>query len=108
LPRSTTAEDQLTFSELFAYGRTVQFSDLPELLWADTGIRMGRVDQYQAFGKLRNGVVHFALPARDHWRDDTIRFLFEVMEPLTQQFWNESIATHSGLWDEVMLDGHLV
>lgn len=107
LPRSTAAEDQLTFSELFSYGRTVQFSELPELLWAATGIRMDRVEQYQAFGRLRNGVVHFALPSRAQWHDDTLRFLFEVMEPLTQRFWNESIATHSGLWDEVTLDGHL-
>jgi hypothetical protein len=107
LPRSTTASDQLTIAELFEHGRTVQFNELPELLWATTGIRMQRVEQFLSFGRLRNGCIHFALPATKDWHGQTIRFLFEVMEPLVQQFWQESIVTHSIAWDDVILDGFL-
>ena len=40
LPKSTNAEDQLTVGELFEYGRTIQYQELPELLWATTGVRI--------------------------------------------------------------------
>jgi hypothetical protein len=50
LPKSTNAPGQLTVTELFEHGRTIQYSELPETLWATTGIRMARVDQYQRFG----------------------------------------------------------
>jgi hypothetical protein len=107
LPRSTTTSTTLTVAELFEHGRTVQFNDLPELLWATTGIRMDRVDQFQRFGRLRNAVVHFGLPEKVDWSSQTLKFLFEVKEPVVFQFWQESIASHGAEWDEVMLDGHL-
>lgn len=107
LPKSANAEDQLTVHELFEYGRTIQFNELPEALWAATGIRMGRVEQYQQFGKLRNAIIHFAVPANDY-HGETFKFLFEVMEPLVQQFWNESIMSYASEWDEVTVsDGYL-
>jgi hypothetical protein len=99
LPKSTNAQDQLTISELFEYGRTVQYNELPEVLWAATGIRMSNVKQYQDFGKLRNSIIHFAVPDVDY-HDEALKFLFEVMEPLTQSFWGLSIVPYAGIWDE--------
>lgn len=109
LPASKHAAGELTITELFEHGRTVQFSDLPELLWATTGYRMSaaHLKQYVEFGKLRNGVIHFALPPHGDWRSQTLKFLFEVMEPLVQHFWKESIVHATAEWDEVALDGHL-
>ena len=107
LPKSTTASGELTMTELFDYGRTVMFSELPELLWATTGIRMGRVEQDQKFGRMRNGTIHFALPVSGDWHGETLRFLFEVIEPLTHLFWHRSIALEALKWDEVALDGFL-
>ena len=60
LPKSAKAEDTLTVVELFEYGRTIQYNELPEALWASTGIRLSGVQQYQEFGRLRNATVHFA------------------------------------------------
>jgi hypothetical protein len=107
LPKSSKAEDQLTVTELFVYGRTIQFQDLPEHLWATTGIRMGRVEHYQQFGKLRNTITHFAVPDLD-FAGETLKFLFQVMEPLVRRFWDKSILPYAGEWDEVTVsDGYL-
>src|SRR4051812_9090067 len=100
LPKSAHAEDQLTIQELYEYGRTIQYHELPEVLWATTGIRIQRVDQFQRFGKLRNASVHFAVPEAENWHTMTVRFLFEIMEPLVNQFWQESMIPHAAIWDE--------
>jgi len=107
LPKSTNAENQLTVAELFEYGRPVEFHDLPESLWAATGIRMDRVEEYQRFGKLRNTIIHFAVPDQD-FACATLKFLFEVMEPLVHTFWARSILPYASEWDEVTVsDGYL-
>lgn len=108
LPKSVNAPDQLTIKELFEYGRTIQYNELPELLWATTGIRMDRVEQYQRFGKLRNAIIHFAVPDEEDLHTQTFRFLFEVIEPLVRSFWGRSILPFASQWDEVTVsDGYL-
>lgn len=107
LPKSANAEDKLTIGELFEYGRTTQFQELPESLWATTGIRMDHVEQYERFGKLRNIITHFAVPDSD-LACETLRFLFQVMEPLVNRLWEQSILPYAGQWDEVTVsDGYL-
>lgn len=66
---------------------------------------MARVDQFQKFGKLRNQMIHFGVPDAD--TRDSLKFLFEVMEPLVREFWQDSIIPYAKEWDEVLMDGHL-
>ena|SRR3989442_360528 len=107
LPKSTTTPGDLTLSELFEHGRTIQYQDLPEVLWAATGFRMERVEQYQQFGKLRNSIIHFAAPEAD-LACATLKFLIEVMEPVVQAFWNRTILESAHIWDEAIAkDGYL-
>jgi hypothetical protein len=69
---------------------------------------MKRVEQYQRFGKLRNAVIHFAARDEKDLGCETFKFLFEVMEPLLQKRWNQSILPHATEWDEVTVsDGYL-
>jgi hypothetical protein len=102
LPKSTNAPDQLNIQQLYEFGRTIQYNELPEVLWATTGIRMGKAGEFLKFGKLRNASIHFAVPDEEDYHCDTLRFLFEVMEPLVNQFWSESIIPHAGVWDEYL------
>jgi len=107
LPKSANAQKELTIAELFEYGRTVEFQELPETLWAATGIRMERVEQYQRFGKLRNTIIHFAVPEHD-FPCETFKFLFQVMEPLVRRFWDKSILPYAGEYDPVTVsEGYL-
>src|SRR5436190_9366019 len=59
LPRSTQASGpRLDLQDLFKQGRTFQWSDLPDRLWADAGISIPNRDTFESFGKLRNGIQH--------------------------------------------------
>lgn len=61
LPRWTQAAGaHLDLEDLFKQGRTVQWADLPERLWTSTGLSILKKDRFDRFGKLRNGIQHFA------------------------------------------------
>jgi hypothetical protein len=107
LPKSTNTSGHLTLVELFQYGRTIQYQDLPERLWAATGIRMADTEAFQKFGRLRNQIIHLAVLNRE-LSTETLKFLFEVMEPVVQDFWDESIVPRAEEWDDVIVtDGYL-
>ena len=88
-PRSTKVEDtNLGIKDLFEQGRTVQWSDLPERLWATTGMLIPNQDRFDAFGKLRNGIQHFApAPRKVDVAESTLRFVFEVIDPFIHECW---------------------
>ncbi len=89
LPRSTqVAGTHLDVEDLFKTGRTIQWSDLPERLWATTGILIPNRDVFDTFGKYRNGIQHFAPAPGD--RDvgaTTLRFVFDVIDPFIHECW---------------------
>lgn len=104
LPKSAKAEDTLTVVELFEYGRTIQYNELPEALWASTGIRLSGVQQYQEFGRLRNATIHFAAGSDVDLHGEALRFLFGVMEPLVRTFWGESMVPYAAAWDDYVYE----
>jgi hypothetical protein len=77
----------------------VQYNELPELLWATTGIRIKPLKQFLDFGKLRNSIIHFAVPDTDY-HGEALRFLFQLMEPFVREQWGESIVGRAAVWDE--------
>ena len=88
LPRLTkVAGNQLDLDDLFRQGRTVQWSDLPDRLWAVTGLTNPNRKKYDEFGKLRNVIQHFGPnPAQDAG-EETLRFVFEVIDPFIHECW---------------------
>ncbi|WP_052307578.1 hypothetical protein [Coleofasciculus chthonoplastes] len=106
-PKSSTTTGMLSIKELFKHGRTLMYSELPEVLWASTGYRIKQLDKYQEFGQLRNMIVHFAAPAFDA-STETLKFAFEVLDPIVRDVWGESFVEYSSYWDEVIIsDGYL-
>jgi len=88
LPRSTQAVgEHLDLEDLFAQGRTFQWSDLPERLWAATGISIPNKDRFDSFGRLRNGIQHFGPPPGRDASEETLRFVFEVLDPFINECW---------------------
>jgi len=106
-PKSKTTDSLLTMEELFKHGRTLTYSELPEVLWATTGYRMKEVDEFLKFGALRNGLVHFAAPTFNA-ATETLRFTFEVVDPIARDIWGETFIEYAGYWDEVIFEGHLM
>lgn len=107
LPSMSSTESNLTIAKLFESGRSYEYEELPERLWAVTGYRFTKKDEFIEFGKLRNKIVHFAVPPMDHSLS-TLKFCIEVMEPLINHFWNTSALPYAEEWDEeIVAEGHL-
>lgn len=92
--------DPLSFEELLESGTTLQYSELPQRLWAATGIRVAHEDLYAKFGRLRNSIQHFASPKADP-RRRTLEFIFGVVDPFIHEQWglyaidyNEEFGDH--------------
>lgn len=88
LPRSSQVNSShLDLEELFKAGRTVQWTDLPERLWAVTGLAIPSIGRYEKFGRLRNGIQHFAPAQGVDTSEETLRFIFEVIDPFIYECW---------------------
>ncbi|MEG3907885.1 hypothetical protein QT979_06275 [Microcoleus sp. w2-18bC1] len=107
-PKSNTTKDVLSIKELFKYGRTLMYSELPEVLWAATGYRIKELDKYQKFGELRNIIVHFSAAPDCEASTETLKFALEVLDHIVQDFWGESLIYYSQEWDDVIIsEGYL-
>lgn len=101
IPRSTQAIGSLlAFEDLIQKGRTIDFQDLPERLWATTGQQLLELEVYKEFGRLRNTIQHFASPAVDS-SVRTLEFVFKVLDPFLFENWglyaidfNEEFGDH--------------
>jgi hypothetical protein len=88
IPKSSQVPGNLLeFQDLIERGRTFQYLDLPELLWATTGLRLPNEDRYKEFGRLRNALQHFASPRNVDLSLKTIEFIYEVIDPSINQWW---------------------
>jgi hypothetical protein len=113
LPKADPQKDTLTLDDLIERGQTLSYIDLPERLWATTGIKIEqiKITQYLAFGKLRNQIVHFSTPsAKNAVRLDelTLRYSLEVLDPLVESFWGKSVIdfiTKDPGYDELVSSG---
>jgi hypothetical protein len=88
LPRSTHTDGTLlSLAHLVERARTLQYADLPDRLWATTGIRLDDPDLYQQFGRLRNTLQHFVPPAGRDFSHETSRFIYGVVDPFINKCW---------------------
>jgi|SRR5690606_18613591 len=88
IPRAAqSGGSRLALEDLFKTGRTVQWFELPDRLWATTGIVLPNRDRYESFGRLRNGIQHFGPPAGCDASEETLRFVFEVVDPFINDCW---------------------
>jgi hypothetical protein len=86
LPKPTAAKPKLSLEQLIEDGRTYQFSELPDRLWATTGITLPNLKLYRSFGRLRNAIQHFTSPHRDV-SQDAIEFIYGVIDPFINRCW---------------------
>lgn len=91
LPKADPNKDALTLIDLLESGRTLSYEELPDQLWATTGIKIERLKQYREFGRLRNQIVHFSMANADTLDVLTIRYSLEVLDPLVESFWGRSV-----------------
>ena len=89
IPRSTQVRGYfLELKDLIERAKTIQYSELPERLWATTGIKLENLEKYQSFGRLRNCIQHFAPPSQIDFSRETLDFIFEVIDPFINSCWS--------------------
>lgn len=82
------SDDNLSIKRLFEEGKTIDYSDLPLKLWACTGIKIPNKKIYDEFGKLRNGIQHFApAPSDVDLSYKTLEFIYKVIDPFIHECW---------------------
>lgn len=90
LPRSSKVSETsplLDLKDLLTNGHTFEWSELPERLWAVTGITLPQLSQFKSFGNLRNGLQHFSSNPHVGAADETLRFIFNVIDPFINECW---------------------
>lgn len=88
VPRSTKVnEEKLGLRALLESGKTLQYNELPERLWATTGYKIKNDNLYQRFGKLRNVIQHFTSPQERDLMQETLEFIFGIIDPMIHDFW---------------------
>lgn len=92
---------KLTFDYLLAKGKTVQYSKLPDVLWAATGYKLQGLDKYHSFGLLRNQIQHLAVPDIDFTKV-TLEYAIQVIDPLLVHFWEQRV------FDELVVEDHYI
>jgi hypothetical protein len=93
IPRSSQAGGPLlAFEDLLGKGRTIDFQDLPERLWATTGQSISEPNVYEAFGRLRNAIQYFAPPAVNA-SARKLEFMFKVVDPFVFEKWGWTRST---------------
>ncbi|MBD2177017.1 hypothetical protein H6F42_08855 [Pseudanabaena sp. FACHB-1998] len=91
LPKSEPNKDNLTLIDLLKDGRTFSYDELPEQLWATTGIKVNQITQYKEFGRLRNQVIHFSMTNAKNLDQLTLNYSLELLDPLVESFWGRSV-----------------
>lgn len=86
VPRSTQVDTEfLDFTSLTSKAKTIQYADLPERLWATTGIKLPNIELFKAFGAIRNSIQHFATPG--DFEISTNELIYEVIDPFINDCW---------------------
>lgn len=108
IPMNQEKYKLIDYEQLYDKGKTYSYSELPNILWATTGYKIKNIKQYKDFGKLRNGLMHFAVP-KDNLAHKTLLFVFEYVDHIVQDLWGENIVKYAEEFDsEIITDGYLM
>lgn len=84
--------DNLELGQIFN-GITIPFEKLPYALWAATGYKISSLDTYADLKRARNKIMHLGTPPDGVLREKIYRFLFEVIDPIMIEFWENDLLS---------------
>lgn len=104
LPKSVNSIDTLLgIEDLLNKGKTIMYSELPERLWSTTGNKISNFELFNQFGDVRNQIVHMGVPNID-LSDLTLQFGYGIIEPLINEWWDETILNYTIEYDDAYLE----
>lgn len=102
--QKSIADSNIKFGDLLEHGQTIMYSELPERLWATTGYKIEPIKLYNDFGKIRNQIIHFAVPEDTSLSDLTLNFTFQIIERAINKWWDTTILEYAMEYDESYCD----
>jgi hypothetical protein len=99
IPSIVKKDDLL--DELFEKGKTVKYTELPNLLYLTTNYKIIDQNYFIIFGKLRNRIIHSGIKTNIDYSIETIKFSVEVVNPIIKHFWDASLFEGVATYDEL-------
>lgn len=90
-PLKGDSKNNIGIIELIEKGRTLGYEELPSQLWATTGIKIDRLNQYKEFGEIRNQIIHLSMSSAEKLDELTLLYSLELLDPLVESFWGRSV-----------------
>jgi len=104
VPKEANLSDgNIKMEDLLEHGQTIMYSELPDRLWATTGYKIQPIELYNKFGRVRNQIIHFAIPEIS-LSDFTLEFVFKIIEKAVNSWWDTTILDYAQEYDEVILE----
>jgi hypothetical protein len=104
IPKETNIVDgNIKFEDLLEHGQTIMYSELPDRLWATTGYKIEPIKLYNDFGKIRNQIIHFAVPEIS-LSDLTFDFTFQIIEKAVNEWWDTTILEYAIEYDDAYFE----
>jgi len=104
VPKETNLSDgNIKMVDLLEHGQTIMYSELPERLWATTGYKIQPIELYNKFGRVRNQIIHFAIPEIS-LSDFTLEFSFKIIEKAVNFWWDTTILEYAQEYDELIFE----
>ncbi len=91
LPKTDQNKDSLALMDLIESGRTLTYQEIPDQLWATTGIKIKSIEQYRIFGRLRDQIIHFSTTSARNLAKLTTCYSLEIIDPMVEHFWGSSV-----------------
>jgi hypothetical protein len=91
IPEPKGDDEKLSLDLLLEKGRTFSYDELPDRLWAVTGIKISNVKKYRDFGKLRNQLIHLSFYKQENLAPIAMEYIFDILDPLIEKFWGYSV-----------------
>lgn len=96
--------DEIDLDWLLKNGRTHDFSKLPSILWASSGISLPHAESFKRISDLRNQVQHFVDSEENSVQFDCLNFLYSNVDPLlSSHFGDFACQYHEDEFDDYVI-----
>ena len=104
IPKEANLLDgNIKMEDLIEHGQTIMYSELPDRLWATTGYKIEPIELYNKFGRIRNQIIHFAIP-NISLSEFTLEFTFKVIEKAINTWWDTTILEYAQEYDDAFIE----
>lgn len=104
IPKEANLLDgNIKMEDLIEHGQTIMYSELPDRLWATTGYKIEPIELYNKFGRIRNQIIHFAIPNLS-LSEFTLEFTFKVIEKAINTWWDTTILEYAQEYDDAFIE----